>query len=136
MRKEDIQPAADFDQPIFGARRERLFEILYADFPQRAFVSLDLSGQITGFLFAQYQKIGPWAAHTPEAALGLLARAVNLEYEITPRVITPEQNQEAAQLLIRSGFALGHPHLHMTKGGTGLPGRRDQIYGQTSYGLG
>jgi hypothetical protein len=136
MRKEEIPAAADSDVLVFGARRERLFELLFADFPQRAFIAYDRAGRVTGFLFAQSQKIGPWSADTPDAALALLARALELEYEVAPRVITPEENTEAVQLLTRAGFALRHPHLHMCKGGTGLPGRRERIYGQASYGVG
>jgi ribosomal-protein-alanine N-acetyltransferase len=136
LRAVDIPAAADFDELVFGARRECMFELLVTDFPQRAFISHDQAGRVTGYLFAQAQKIGPWAAQEPVAALALLARAVSLEYEVAPRIITPEENGEAAELLIRSGFALRHPHLHMCRGGSGLPGRRDLIYGQASYGVG
>jgi hypothetical protein len=133
---KDIQSVTDYDEPIFGARRESLFEILLDCFPGRAFFSHDQSGQVSGYIFAQSQKIGPWAANTPEDALALVARAVRLRYEGAPRVITPAENTEAVRLLTRLGFVQKQPHLHMCKGGSDLPGRREVLYGQTSYGVG
>lgn len=125
-----------FDEPIYGANRERVFRLFLTDYPDRAFITKDDIGKITGFLFAQRQKIGPWAADNHQDAKKLLTAALSLEYENNPRIIIPEENQAGIDLITQTGFTFQKSHTHMRRGGAAHPGNRSQIYGQASYGIG
>jgi predicted N-acetyltransferase YhbS len=135
MTPTDITAVADADQPIFGARRERVLEIFLEDFPERSFL-YETDGQIEGFLIAQGQRIGPWTAHHLEAAQSLLHAALRLPFAASPKVLIPTNNQAGAAMLVKHGFVLQNTLEHMRRGGEINPLRRDCIYGQASYALG
>ena len=132
----DIPAVAAFDTPIFGADRSAVFASHLADGPDRAFVALDSSGQITGHLFAQAQTLGPWAARTPAAAAGLLAAALSLPYDGAPGAIVPASNTAATDMLMRYGFSPHRSTHHMRRGGDAAPGCRALLYGQASLAIG
>ena len=135
LTSDDIAAVADADQPIFGARREHVLTAFLEDFPERAFLCEE-DGQISGFLIAQEQRIGPWTAHSLEAAQALLCAALHLPFAATPKVIIPTSNQAGAAMLVQHGFVLQNTLKHMRRGGDGNPIQRTQIYGQASYALG
>ena len=133
---EDIQALVDFDTPVFGAGRQCLFQVMLRDFPDRAFAVFNSSGNMTGYLFAQAQRLGPWAADSPAEAEALLQAALTLSYQDVPLAIAPETNTQASDLLGRYGFRLTLPNRHMQRGLSTTPGRRTAIYGQTSFAVG
>jgi GNAT superfamily N-acetyltransferase len=135
LQAANLAAMADFDAPIFGARREALFNALLAQVPDRAFLSRDAAGQVDGYLFAQPSVIGPWVARDAVAAEGLLAAALALSFEDAPRVLAPSANNEAADLLLRYGFSPQRSLRHMRRGEP-VPRQRELIYGQASFGLG
>ena len=136
MQAADLAALADFDAPIFGARRQAVFDAYFADHPDRAFVARDEASQISGYLFAQPQALGPWAAHEPADAEVLLAAALALQFEDAPRVIFPSSNVHAGGLLMRYGFSPQRSLGHMRRGDDGAPGRRAMLYGQASFAIG
>ncbi len=133
---EDIQVLADFDSPIFGADRAGLFRALLTDFPDRAFAVYDTSGGMAGYLFAQTQRLGPWAARSRQDAETLLQAALTLNYKGVPLAIAPQTNKAASDLLGQYGFCQVMTNRHMQRGLSTMPGRRTAIYGQTSFAIG
>ena len=136
LRFQDIQALADFDSPIFGANRAGLFHALLTDFPDRGFAVYKTSGGTAGYLFAQTQRLGPWAARLPRDAEALLQAAMTLTYQGVPLAIAPETNTAASDLLDRYGFRQVLTNRHMQRGLSIIPGQRTAIYGQTSFAVG
>ena len=132
----DIPALAAFDTPIFGGGRAAVFAAMLAEAPERAFVARDAEGQISGYLFAQPQVLGPWAAHTPADAEALLASALTLSFDGAIRTLTPSSNADAAKLLMCYGFSKQRLLRRMRRGGAAATGRRSQLYGQTSLAIG
>jgi ribosomal protein S18 acetylase RimI-like enzyme len=136
LEASDLEELAAFDAPVFGARRSGLFRALLQDFPGRAFASHDGSGGMTGFLFAQPRRLGPWVARDPEHAESLLRAALTLSFEGPPLAIAPQSNQGALALLERYGFTRGRVNRHMRRGALTQPGDRSVVYGLTSFAVG
>jgi predicted N-acetyltransferase YhbS len=132
----DADALGVFDAPIFGADRTRLFRAFLADFPGRAFASRDESGRVTGFLFAQHQRLGPWVAKGPRDAEALLQAALTLSFLGPPVAVSPGCNTAALDLLHRFGFYSKRESRHMHRGTATVPGDRTSIYGLTSFAIG
>lgn len=132
----DLPALAAFDAPIFGAGRAALLAELLAANPGRALLAHDADGAIAGYLFAQRQVIGPWAARAPAAAEELLRAGLALGFEGPPRVVAPGSNPAAAAMLMRYGFSPWRSLSHMRLGGDGPPGNRALYYGQTTLAVG
>jgi hypothetical protein len=136
IRAGDLPTLAAFDAPYFGAARQRVFAELLNSYPQRAFVTWDESGQVSGYLFAQKSSIGPWVARTVKDAECLLARALTLSFE--PGVVSVNisvANSEGLNLLERYGFSHHHTLSHMRRG-QAVSRDLQKIYGQGSFALG
>jgi len=132
----DLPALVRFDAPIFGAARPAVLAAYTADDPARAFVVRDDAGELAGYLIAQGQTLGPWAARTPEDAEALLTRALQLPFEgDLTRVIIPPGNTEATRLLRRHGFGEPFALRHMRRGGTAAPGNPAMLYGQASFAI-
>jgi GNAT superfamily N-acetyltransferase len=136
LAEDDIPALAAFDAPIFGAERAAVFAAALAEAPDRAFLARDRHGQISGYLFAQPQLLGPWAAQTPADAEALLAAALALPFAGAIRTLTPGSNADAAKLLMRYGFSPQRSLRRMRRGGAAAAGRRSLLYGQTSLAIG
>lgn len=135
LRVEDVPELIEFDARIFGARRENVFRVLLADAPDRAFVTQDGGGNVTGYVIGQPERIGPWAARRPEDAEVLLKAALTLPYDGSPTVVSPAASP-AAELLEPYGFCWKRLCRHMRRGGPGPPGRRADLYGQVNFAIG
>jgi predicted N-acetyltransferase YhbS len=136
LRPEDIAAVAEFDAPIFGAERARVFRAYLSELRGRAFVVRGTTGRIAGYLFAQRRKLGPWAAHSTEDAAALLGAALSLSYEDPPNVSMPASNLAGTDLLLRSGFQQQRSLRHMRRGELQRPGRTDLLYGLASFAIG
>jgi GNAT superfamily N-acetyltransferase len=136
LRAADIPALVAFDTPIFGGDRGAVFAAALAEAPERAFVARDAQGQISGYLFAQPQVLGPWAAHTPADADALLGAALTLPFGGAIRTLTPGSNPDAATLLMRYGFSPQRMLRRMRRGGAAPAGWRALLYGQTSLAIG
>jgi len=136
LQRQDVQAIADFDAPIFGGDRTSVFHTLLADFPGRAFLVRDQAGQVSGYLFAQSRRIGPWIAKRPQDAETLLQAALSLPYEDAPIAIAPKMNTAAVELLERFGFQYARSCRHMRRGGSHMPAQRTLVYAQTNFAIG
>lgn len=132
----DLDELADLDAPIFGSDRRKVFDTLMELYLSRAFLHRDVNGQITGYVFAQMNRIGPWVMFTPGQEETLLKAALTLAYENPVTVCVPAVNLDAAELLQRYGFEQIRSGRHMAKGKGVVPGNRTRIYSQTSMGAG
>ena len=136
LRSCDLSELAAFDKMLFGADRRTVFATLLSKLPNRAFVARNQAGQIVGYLFAQSQKLGPWAASTPTIAEALLLKVLPLSFDGTPGVLVPGANPTAKTLLLRYGFKQERTLSHMRRGGNAISGSRALIYGMTNFALG
>lgn len=134
--KDDLSVLAAFDAPIFGANRLSVFAAYLSELRDRAFVTYDEVGQITGYLFVQPAILGPWAASTPEAAEALLAMALQEPCDRVYRVLVPSTNRAAVNLLGRYGFIKQRELRHMRRGGNAAPGQLEKLYGLASFAIG
>jgi predicted N-acetyltransferase YhbS len=136
FQPSDLEAVIAFDTPIFGANRAVVVRSYLQQYPERAFVTHDQAGQLSGYLIAQPQNIGPWVAQTPADAQRLLHAALTLPYDNLPGVIVPPGNPTAAAALFaRFGFERQRTVTHMWRG---APDPRDcsRMYGQASFMLG
>ena len=133
---EDVRALSDFDTPLFGADRARVFRALLAELPGRALGIYDATGRLSSYLFAQARRLGPWVAVQQEGAEGLLRAALSLPYATPPMVLVPESNTAAAELLKRNGFQTTRFTRHMRRGGAHHPIQRELVYGLASFALG
>jgi GNAT superfamily N-acetyltransferase len=136
LQLRDLEALCEFDTPIFGANRCGVFRMLLEDLAGRAFATRDEAGHISGYLFAQQRRLGPWAARRSEDAQASLQAALRLPFESGPSVIAPGMNSAAQELLKRFDFQFVRPARHMRRGGTRLTSQRALMYGQTSYAIG
>jgi ribosomal protein S18 acetylase RimI-like enzyme len=136
LRIDDFSELVDFDTRRFGASRRAVFSAYFATYPDRFLVTRGKQGQITGYLLAQSQSIGPWLAETPGEALDLLHAALCLPFNGPPLILVPEENKAALAIVQGVGFQQTRSFRHMRRGETpGLP-QREQIYALTSAALG
>jgi hypothetical protein len=124
------------DTHVFGADRSRLLRALLELYPERAFLTEDEQKQVTGYLFAQAKRIGPWIMNESSDAERLLLAALSLPFDGKVSVITPANNVEAVSLLKRYGFQIVRVNRHMAYGPGMLNGQREKVYGQTSLSFG
>jgi GNAT superfamily N-acetyltransferase len=136
LDESHIPELVEFDLPIFGADRGKVFHVYLADFPRRAFVSRDELGNINGYLFALDHRIGPWVASSPDVATELLSKALLLSYDGDISVISPGVNSKARNLLLSAGFQFQRDQTHMQRATIKPVAQRYMIYGQTSFALG
>src|SRR5512146_2007429 len=136
MRPQDIADIAAFDTPIFGADRTRVIDAYLAMLPQRAIVIRDEENQISGYLFAQARRLGPWAARRIEDAETMLRAALTLSFDQLPDVVVPGRNEAGMRLLEPFGFTSDRSMLHLRLGGAPPIGRRSQLYGLATPGIG
>jgi GNAT superfamily N-acetyltransferase len=132
----DIDELAVWDVGAFGALRTDVLHALLTAFPGRAFMSCGQRNQIAGYCFAQTNRIGPWIARRAEDAEALLEAALSLPYQGAVSVVVPEVNRGAVVLLNRYGFECVRTNRHMARGTSVSSRRRENIYGQTSLGMG
>ncbi len=132
----DLPQLAEFDAPLFGSNRAKVFQTYLQDFQGRFLFKHSLDGQITGYLLAQPNRLGAWAALTPDDASELLEAAFALPFEGEVNVIVPAVNQWAEKILASAGFQFEHALSHMANGLVSIPRRRDLIYGQISFAVG
>jgi GNAT superfamily N-acetyltransferase len=113
-----------------------LMQYLLATLPERAFMVRDNRGRVTGFIFAQRNRIGPWVAQCPQDVETLLRAALSLTYDGAVSVVAPEMNREGTALLKRYGFEIIRTTRHMGRGQSAPPLDRSKVYGLTSLALG
>ena len=136
IQHSDLDMLVEMDVKIFGANRSRVFSTLLQAYPERAFFSQDTSGRMTGYLFAQEKRIGPWVMLESCDGEALLQTALSLDFGGAVSVVVPETNQEVLELLRHHGFEVVRTNRHMVRGSTVTIGQRDKVYAQTSLSIG
>ncbi|MEW5717418.1 MAG: GNAT family N-acetyltransferase [Chloroflexota bacterium] len=136
LRVEDIPALVEFDTPIYGAARAALFQRFLAEFRDRAFITRDADGCVTGFAIAQPRRIGPWVARNARDAEALLQAALMLDYDGAASVLLPSPNTGANEFLERYGFQFERAQTHMWRGEAYPARQRALIYGQASFMVG
>lgn len=136
IRRSNLTPLTIMDAKIFGADRGRVFSALLQAYPDRAFFSKDEQGRMTGYLFMQDRRIGPWVMLEPSDDEALLQAVLSLNLEGTISAVVPETCQRALEIFQRYGFKIVRTNRHMTRGSTANIGKRDKVYAQTSLSLG
>jgi GNAT superfamily N-acetyltransferase len=132
----DLAALAETDAKIFGADRSRVFSVLLQAYPERAFFSHDAHGRMTGYLFMQERRIGPWVMLEPDDEEALLLAALSLNFTGTISVVVPETSHRALEVLQHHGFEIVRMNRHMVRGLAMTIGQREKIYAQTSLSLG
>lgn len=136
IRHSDFVQLTELDTKIFGADRRRVFSALLQAYPNRAFVSKDVHGRMTGYLFMQARRIGPWVMLEPDDDEAMLQVVLSLNLKGIITTVVPETNQRALEVFQCYGFEIVRTNRHMTRGLTVAIGERDKIYAQTSLSLG
>ncbi|RPH58480.1 MAG: GNAT family N-acetyltransferase [Chloroflexi bacterium] len=132
----DLDELIEFDRGFFGAERGKVLRAYWEALPGRAFLLRNERDQISGYLFAQKSRIGPWVARLPQEAEVLFRAALSLPYDDSVSVVAPAKNRDAIHMLKRYEFEQGRANRHMARGLGSLPGQREQVYAQTSLSMG
>jgi ribosomal protein S18 acetylase RimI-like enzyme len=133
----DLQEVIDLDRALFGADRAPLWRYLAGEDPARILVARpSAGGPALGYLCVQSPMLGPWGAHSPEAARALLAAARRLPSATPRRVQVPSDNTVARDLLTAAGFVDLRAPRHMRRGSLAAAPRWPAIYGKGSFCLG
>lgn len=136
MAPHHLDLLAVSDTQTFGTDRSRLLRALLEIYPERAFIAISKQEQISGYLFAQAKRIGPWIMNETGDAETLLLTALSLPFNVSVSVVTPANNTGAVSLLQRYGFQIVRVNRHMAYGPYTAIGQREQVYGQTSLSFG
>lgn len=136
MTRVDVPDVSKFDAPLFGADRTAVLSSYMIAVPDRAFLTRNERGDVTGYLIAQSQHLGPWAADTPQDAEALLGAALSLSFSGPPIALVPSANRSAQSLLSRFGFSRQRALRHMYLGPEPPSQDRSRIYGQASFAIG
>jgi GNAT superfamily N-acetyltransferase len=124
------------DEPVFGADRRRLLQVLLKINPERAFLLQDDDGRLSGYLIGQEKRIGPWVMEDPAKAELLLRAALALPFRGPVSVVVPGKNTNAIALFQHHKFEIVRVNRHMILGLDVSPGQREKIYAQASLSLG
>jgi GNAT superfamily N-acetyltransferase len=136
LTPQQLDQVTAADAQAFGADRSRLLRVLLELYPGRAFLSKDEQKQVTGYLFAQAKRIGPWVMTGGDDAEQLLNLALSLPFNGPVSVVTPAENTHAVSLLQEFGFQITRVNCHMAYGPRPVMGQREKVYGQTSLSFG
>jgi ribosomal protein S18 acetylase RimI-like enzyme len=132
----DLDEICRMDAPVFGADRMKVLHCLLDIFPGRGFLIRNPDGAVGGYCFAQGNRIGPMVAVDDQQAEILLRAALSLEYGGLASIAVPGENKMAVNLLEQFGFKHLRTNLHMVKGQSLPPGRRDKVFAQASLAIG
>ena len=136
VSSRDLKELAEFDAPLFGSNRLRVFQAYWDDFKERFLFKHNSKGEISGYLLALPSRIGPWAALTPEDAGELMEAAFVFHFDNEVSVIAPAANPNAERIFTEAGFQFSRALPHMANKAVNIARRRDLIYGQTSFAIG
>lgn len=122
------------DAALFGARRDRMWERLFAECTGRLLIARGRSAQLDGYLCVLPEALGPWGARDRATAAVLLGAAARID--AAARVLVPGENTDALALLADAGFTIARTLRHMRRGTPPRPLDWRALYGKASYCLG
>ncbi|HLU88429.1 MAG TPA: GNAT family N-acetyltransferase [Cyclobacteriaceae bacterium] len=122
---EDLQAIADFDQEIFGVRRESVIGHMLASEPNVSIV-LEDENKIKGYLLGRpgtnYYQLGPLVSTVPESLHHLLTHALNRLKNQTVVVDVYQDKENLIHWLQAQGFAVQREFIRMYIGHNPYPG--------------
>jgi Acetyltransferase (GNAT) domain len=121
------------DAALFGARRDRMWDRLFAECAGRVLITRGRA-ELDGYLCPLPEALGPWGARDRESAAVLLGAAAGVG--APPRVLVPGENTDALALLAHAGFTIRRTFRHMRRGTPPRPIDWRALYGKASYCLG
>jgi GNAT superfamily N-acetyltransferase len=133
---QDLENLCRMDNSVFGADREKVIRCLMERYPDRGFALKNTGGSITGYCFAQGNRIGPFVAVDGQQAELLLQAALSLSFDEHASIAVPAENLSAIDLLERYHFQHIRTNRHMVRGLPQPPGDRKKIFAQTSLAIG
>jgi GNAT superfamily N-acetyltransferase len=133
---QDLDNLCRMDEPVFGADREIVLRCLMKRYPDRGFTVKDTGGNITGYCFAQGNRIGSFVAEDYQQAELLLQAALSLSFEEQASIAIPAENSSAIDLMERYHFQHIRTNLHMVRGLPQPPGERKKVFAQASLAIG
>lgn len=136
LTPRELDELAPLDRAVFGADRRKSLQALLEAYPGRSYLQRNETGQVTGYLIAQKNRIGPWVMLQSGQAEALLQTALALTYEGALAVNPSSENKEIRELLARYGFEWMRSNKHMGWRVSGSHGRRQQVLSQASLALG
>ena len=125
---------ATYDSERFGGDRSRLLGLLLQDFPRRGRGVLD-DGVLVAYGIALDGAVGPVVAESSSALTAILAALAPLR-DSDEMVINVPPDSGHLDALLEMGWEQRRTLRHMRLGVATLPGRRDLLAGQVSYGKG
>jgi ribosomal protein S18 acetylase RimI-like enzyme len=132
----ELNLLVESDAEAFGADRSRVLYSILRAYSGRAFMLQDNQRRISGYLFAQRNRIGPWVMQGLDNAEALLLAALSLPFHGDVSVVVPGSNREAIDLLQRYEFQKVRVNQHMARG-IGVPHEQNsKIFGKASLSLG
>jgi GNAT superfamily N-acetyltransferase len=136
LQSSDLDKLVERDIEIFGADRSRVFAALLETCPECAFKSIDAQGRLTGYLFTQARRIGPWVMLEPGGEENLLRAALSLDFSESLSAVVPETSLLALELLQKYGFEQTRTNRHMSRGAAMAPSQRTKVFAQASLSIG
>jgi GNAT superfamily N-acetyltransferase len=131
----DLDEIIALDRALFGADRDRLWRRLWDESAGGMTVVRDASGAAAGYACARRWGLGPWGAHTVEAAEALLAAHADVPIGVL-RALVPGENEAGRVMLAGHGFVQRRVVRHMRRGALDLAPTWSQVYGKASFCLG
>jgi GNAT superfamily N-acetyltransferase len=134
---EDVGPetVCAYDRKAFGADRSALLRSLVDSYAGRNVVRLAEDGRVSGYGIAQDDAIGPVVADEVVFGASIVESLRHLRWEAPPRIILPPGSPFG--IAVESlGFELQRSLRRQHLGIDELPGRREFICAQTSFGEG
>lgn len=136
ISRDNLDLITSIDRQVFGTDRRRLLHALLKIYPERAFLLLDEYSRLSGYLFCQEKRIGPWVMEDPAKTELLLKAALSQPFLGPVSAVVPGENTDAIALLQHYGFEIVRVNRHMMRGLAESPGEREKIYAQASLSLG
>ncbi len=126
INSQIISEIFDYDQSVFGARREKLLSGLYRQAPELGWYIRDAGG-ICGYSLGRkgtrFIQIGPVSASSGEGALALISAALGQVKGKACVLDLHNDKEEVGQWLHQAGFSAQREFIRMYLESNPLPGR-------------
>ncbi len=131
LKASDLPEVYGLDRLSFGGDRSALIEALLRRQGGSGLVARDATRRVAGYLFRSGERLGPWAASTPEAGQTLMVRALTAAKPGIVEVAAPGGGP-AHEVLVGLGFT-GIPDRLRMELGEGPKTGGLETYGLSSY---
>ncbi len=132
----DFEEIVAFDTPRFGADRSPLLRYLWRENSQRWVTVRGPSGELSGYGTAADTTIGPIVSNSIDATHALLTTLTTFSFDRLPWINVPPESSFHGPIRDRDDFTLGRSLRHQRLGAGTLPGDRDCLVAQCSFGEG